>query len=102
MGTIEELIYEATAAELPKPDNKMISDIIDHIKQNPGDVEEAANAILQRLKDQDVKIQMLTLFLLDKSMKSLGNNFSQAIGNRQFMNVFVMTVTDPDTIDQLK
>ena len=37
MGAIEELINAATSPDLAKPDNDIISSIIEHLQSNPQD-----------------------------------------------------------------
>jgi hypothetical protein len=50
----------------------------------------------------DVKVQMLNLFLVDKSMKKLRNNYFDYIGTKEFMNTFVVILADDATVPQLK
>lgn len=102
MSEIEELIIAATSGELSRPDNDLISKIIDHLKANPADSELASKSIKDRLEDPNVKVQMFALFLIDKSMKKLKDSFISQIGSKQFMNIFVMIATDPETVPQLK
>jgi hypothetical protein len=75
MGTIEELVNAATSPDLSRPDNNLISGIIDHISANPHDSPAAAHSVKIRLEEDDVKVQMFALFVLDKCMKKLGLDF---------------------------
>ena len=74
MGTIEELVNAATSPDLARPDNDLISAIIDHLKVNQHDSVAASEVIKERLEQEDVKVQMFALFILDKCMKQFNKN----------------------------
>lgn len=53
-------------------------------------------------RKNNVNVQMFTLFLLDKSMKKLDQCFYQEVATRPFMNLLIILLTDPDTVDMIK
>lgn len=102
MGVITEQILRATDSSLAKPDKDLVSKILTYLEKHPECYPEAINTLKERFEVPDVKVQMLNLFLVDKSMKKLGNNFFDYIGTKDFMNTFVVILADDDTVPQLK
>lgn len=66
MGIIEDEIDKATDSSLARPDNELVIKILQYLLENPDQSQNAVNAIMQRLINPDVKVQMLTLYLIDK------------------------------------
>ena len=66
MGIIEDEIDKATDSSLARPNNELVIKILQYLLENPDQSQNAVNAIMQRLINPDVKVQMLTLYLIDK------------------------------------
>ena len=102
MGLIEEQIIKATDSSLPRPDNELVAKIIQYLLEHPDQSQNAVNTLKERFDEPDVKVQMLTLFLLDKWMKKLNNTFVSAVGTKTFINWLIILLTDPGSVEQIK
>lgn len=101
MGIIEDEIDKATDSSLARPDNELVIKILQYLLENPDQSQNAVNAIMQRLINPDVKVQMLTLYLIDKWMKKLSNNFVKEVENKKFFNWFILLLNDSNSVEQI-
>lgn len=82
MGHIKELVLQATDSSLAKPDKDLINQIIDYLLQHPEKHKAATKILMGRFEINDVKVQMFTLYLLDKSMQKLSTPFTSYVGTK--------------------
>ena len=102
MGVIEEQIMKATDASLARPDKDLVAKIIQYLVNHPESHSSATEVMKRRFEERNVKVQMLTLFLLDKAMKKLDNRFFSYVGNKAFLNCLILILTDEDSVDMIK
>lgn len=69
MSVINREVTKATHEKLSRPDASQNNALCDFIGKHPDKSELVANAIKERLLENNTKVQMLALFLLDIMMK---------------------------------
>ena len=69
MSVINREVTKATNEKLARPDGAQNNIQWDYIIKNPDKSELVANAIQERMLENNTKVQMLALFLLDVMMK---------------------------------
>jgi len=69
MSVLNREIAKATDEKLQRPDSAINSTLWDYLWKNPDKSELVATAVKDRLLENNTKVQMLALFLLDTMMK---------------------------------
>jgi hypothetical protein len=69
MSAINREVAKATSEKLLRPDPSLNSVLTDYVNKHPEKSELVANAVKERILENNTKIQMLALFLLDTLMK---------------------------------
>lgn len=82
MGHVKQLILEATDSSLAKPNKDLVNQTIEYLLQHPEKTKAATKVLMSRFEVNDVKVQMLTLYLLDKCMQKLNDTFFSFVGTK--------------------
>lgn len=69
MSVINREVAKATNEKLQRPDAALNSTLCDFVNKHPDKSELVANAIKERILENNTKVQMLAFFLLDSLMK---------------------------------
>ena len=102
MSVINKQVIKATDEKLQRPDSGINATLWDFIWKNPDKSELVANAIKDRLLENNTKVQMLALFLLDTMMKKCDFSFHTQIGSKGFMNVVIQLLNNKEVNQQVK
>jgi hypothetical protein len=102
MSAINREVGKATSEKLLRPDPSLNSVLTDYVNKHPEKSELVANAVKERILENNTKIQMLALFLLDTLMKKWGFAFHTQIGAKSFMNVIIQLLNNKEVSQQVK
>ena len=69
MSVINREVTKATSEKLQRPDAALNNTLCDFVNKHPDKSELVANAVKERALENNSKVQMLALFLLDTLMK---------------------------------
>jgi hypothetical protein len=69
MSAINREVVKATNEKLQRPDAAQNSTLCDFVNKHPDKSELVVNAVKERLLENNIKVQMLCLFLVDTMMK---------------------------------
>lgn len=102
MSVINREVTKATNEKLQRPDASLNSTLCDFVNKHPDKSELVANAIKERILENNTKVQMLAFFLLDTLMKKCGFPFHSQVGAKPFMNVIIQLLNNKDVSQQVK
>lgn len=102
MSAINREVAKATSEKLQRPDASLNSVLCDYVNKHPDKSELVANAVKERILENNTKIQMLALFLLDTLMKKCGFPFHSQVGAKPFMNVIIQLLNNKEISQQVK
>jgi hypothetical protein len=69
MSVIQKEVMKATHEKLGRPNSTINNTLCDFVNKHPDKSELVANAVKERVLENNTKVQMLALFLLDILMK---------------------------------
>lgn len=102
MSVIKREVTKATKDSLTKPDQAQNNAICDFVNKHPDKAELVVDAVKDRILEDDPKVQMLALFLLDQLMKKCSLPLHSQVGAKPFMNVIIQLLNNKGVKQNVK